>query len=47
MRLPGRSALCRARKRLGAEPLRQLHAEVVQAVAILKIARELTRKWAK
>ena len=30
MRLPGRSALCRARKRLGAEPLRQLHAEVVQ-----------------
>lgn len=29
-RLPGRSALCRARKRLGAEPLRQLHAQVVQ-----------------
>lgn len=28
--LPGRSALCRARQRLGAEPLRQLHRSVVE-----------------
>lgn len=28
-KLPGRSALCRARQRLGAEPLRQLHQSVV------------------
>ena len=28
-RLPGRSALCRARKRLGSEPIRQLHRRAV------------------
>lgn len=35
-KLPGRSALCRARKRLGSEPIRRLHEVVVERIGQLE-----------